>query len=74
MRMQDEDAAELDESKIVEGVALIAHHEAAKIAQPSEEPFNLPATAIATQRATILRLGFLPVPTVRSDHLHAQLG
>jgi hypothetical protein len=55
-------------------MALIADHETAEIAQPSEEPFDLPPTLVAAQRTPILGPGLLPVPTMRSNHLHAEVG
>jgi hypothetical protein len=41
---KDEDAAQVDEAQEIGGVTLVAHDEAAKVAQPSEEPLDLPAS------------------------------
>src|SRR5690349_19584315 len=64
----------MNEAQIIEGIALIADHETAKIAQPGEEPFDLPAAAITAERATILRFGAHTPATMWSDHLHPELG
>ena len=55
---------------------LISYDKATEVLQPSEQPLNLPAAAVAPQRAPVLRFGtFLPV---WSDHfnapVHFQLG
>ena len=39
---QDEDAAEMHEAQIVVRRALVAHHQPPKVAQPREEPLDLP--------------------------------
>src|SRR5215469_5737544 len=53
---------------------LVAHDEAAQVAQPSEEALNLPSAFVASQWAAILGFRLLPVPTVGSNHLASQLG
>jgi hypothetical protein len=68
---QDEDAAELNKAEVIEGLALVAHDEAAEIAQPSEEPLDLPTTFVATERSAVLRLGFLPIASMRRNYLDA---
>jgi hypothetical protein len=52
----------------------IADDQAPEVAEPGEEPLDLPATAGAPQRVSILRLGPHAPPAVGSDHLDAQLG
>jgi hypothetical protein len=51
----------------------VADDEAPEVAQPSEEPLDLPATLVAPERATVSRLGLLSVAAVWGDHFHAQL-
>jgi hypothetical protein len=68
-----EDAAQMDEAEIVEGVALIADNEPPEVAEPREEPFDFPAALVPTQGATILGLGPLSVATVWGNHLNAQV-
>ena len=71
---QDEDAAELNEAEVVQGVTLLADDEPTEIAEPSEEAFDLPPAFVSTQRTAVLRFGLLPVAPVRRNHLDAQLG
>jgi hypothetical protein len=47
----------VDEAQEVERVALVADDEAAEIAQPSEEAFDLPTPLVATQGTAVLGLG-----------------
>jgi hypothetical protein len=68
---QDKDTAEEDEAEVVERMALVADHEAAKVAQPGEEPFHLPVALVAAQLSAILGFGSLAVAAMRSDHLDA---
>ena len=63
----------MNEAQIIEGIALIADHEAAEGAQPGEEPFDLPAAAITAEGTTILRFGAHPPATMWRDHLHSEL-
>ena len=64
MTEPDEDAAELDKAKVVQGVALIADDEPTAVPQPSEEAFDRPATLVPTQRMSSLGRGVLPVATI----------
>ena len=50
-----------------------ATDESAEVVEPSEEPLNLPAAAIAAEWTTILDLGPLTAPTMGCDHLDTQL-
>ena len=52
---------------------LPAGDEATGTKEPSEEPFDAPASSVAAQRSTVLGLPF-PGGVVRSDHLDAALG
>lgn len=64
----------MDEAQVVECMALIAHHEATKVAEPRVEALDLPAATIAPERTPILRFGaYSPAPMGR-DHLDAQRG
>lgn len=69
MSEEDEDAAEVDESEEVVGVALVAHDRRAIVAQPGEQPLHLQPTLVPPQRPAVLRL--LPVTAVRRYHLDA---
>ncbi len=51
----------MDEAEVVERVALVADDEPTEVAQPSEEPFDLPSALVPTQGATVLGLGPLAV-------------
>src|SRR5579885_1507003 len=62
----------MNETQIIQGVALIADHQAPEIAQPGEETLNFPSPSVPAQRAAILRLRALPVAAMGSDHLDAQ--
>src|SRR5690242_15386090 len=64
----------MNEAQIIEGIALIADHEPPEIAQPGEEPFDLPAAAIPAERAAVLRFGAHASTAMWRDHLHPELG
>ena len=70
---QDKDAAKLNKAKVVQRVAFIANHEPTKIAQPGEQPLDLPTPLVTPQWSAILRLGLLPIAPMRRDHLDAEL-
>jgi hypothetical protein len=55
-------------------MAFIPHNEPTEVAQPSEEPLDLPTPFVATQRSAILGPLLLAVAAVGSNHLHSQLG
>src|SRR5579864_6099968 len=74
MSQKNEEATEMNKAQEIEGVAFIADHQSAKIAQPGEEAFDLPAASIAPQWAAILRFRALAVAPMRGNHLHLQLG
>jgi hypothetical protein len=71
---QDKDTAEEDKAEIVERMALVPNDEATEVAQPGEEPFNLPTALEATEWSAILGLWFLSVAAMRRNHLHPQPG
>ena len=64
----------MDEAQVIERMALIADDQTAEVAQPGEEPLNLPTALVPSQWTAILGLGAFPVPTVRGNHLDAELG
>jgi hypothetical protein len=68
---QDNDAPETHEAEVVLGSSLVADHQPPEIAQPSEEPLDLPAPLVAPELAPVLGLRPPPVPAVRGDHLDA---
>jgi len=47
--------------------AVIAHHESAEVAEPSESTLHNPASLVAAQRPTVLRRRFAPVLPMRGD-------
>jgi len=58
MPEQEFEASEVDEAEEVLDVVFPTGDEAAKVVQPGEEPFHLPAFPVAPQRPSILRLLF----------------
>src|SRR5260370_5985294 len=70
---QDEDAAQVDEAQVIERMTLIADDQSAEIAEPREEPLNLPTPLVAPQRAAILGLGTFATAPVRRDHLDPEV-
>ena len=70
MFYEHEQASQLNEAEEVFDVVLPSCDEAAVVVHPGKEPFNLPAAAIAAQRATVLRLP-PAIGSVRRDHLDA---
>ena len=69
MPQEDQRASELDHAEEVCGVSLPAACEAAEVLQPGEQPFDLPAAQVATQRPSIL---CFPSPApIGSDYLDA---
>ena len=64
----------MNETQVIERVALVADDQTPEIAQPGEEPLNFPPPSVPAERAAILRLGTLPTPAVGRDHLDAQAG
>jgi len=62
----------MDEAEVVERVALVADHQPAEVAEPSEEPLNLPAPPIAPQGPAILGLGALPTASMWRNHFNAE--
>ena len=63
----------MDEAEVVERIALVADDESAEVAEPGEEALDFPASAIAPERAAILRLGTRAVAAMRCDHLDPKL-
>jgi len=51
----------------------MSHLYSSKVLQPSKQSLNLPASAITTQRSTVLGAGFLSVDLMWSDHLNTLL-
>jgi hypothetical protein len=64
----------MDEPQEIERRALVADHESSEVAQPSKEPFDLPATAIASEWTAILGLRANPSTPMRRNHLDAPGG
>jgi hypothetical protein len=64
----------MDETQVIERLALIADDQAAEVAEPGEEPFDFPATAIASEWTAILGLWAHPSPAMGRNHLDAPGG
>jgi hypothetical protein len=64
----------MDKAQIVEGMALVAYHQTAIVAEPREESFDLPAALVAAQRTAVLGLGAYPSAAVGCDHFDPELG
>jgi hypothetical protein len=70
MPEQDLHATETNHAKEVLDVVLPADHQPAKMMQPGKKSFDSPTSAVAAQRATILRRR-PALSTMRGDHLDA---
>lgn len=70
MAEQKESTGEQNESKKVVGVTFVARDEATKVAQPGKEAFDLPATLVAAQFASVLGTGLATIAAVGCDHLN----
>lgn len=67
---EHEHAGEVNESEEVFDLVLPSSYESAIVLQPSEESFDLPATAVASQWTAILSFPFA-VRSIGRDHLDA---
>src|SRR3970040_124519 len=72
MPQEDDEAAELEHAEEIGFVKLPAREQSAEVMQPGEEPFDLPAAAIAAECSAILG-SILAVAAIRSDHADAVL-
>jgi hypothetical protein len=54
--------------------AIVAHHQSAEVAQPSEGAFHGPPPPVSPECPAILRRGLAPILAVRSDQLDAAPG
>lgn len=72
MPQQDADASELEEAEEVLGVSLVPSNQAAEVLKPGEQALDLPASAVAAERSTVLGL-LVPSAKVRSDQFNAPL-
>src|SRR5256712_11345658 len=70
MPEQDLHATETNHAEEVLDVVLPANHEPPKMMQPGEKSFDSPTSAVATQRATILRRPSA-LSAMRCDHFDA---
>ncbi len=62
MPQEDNEAAELEHAEEIGIVIFPAANQSAEVVQPSEEPLDLPSTAVAAQFTTIL--GVFPAAIV----------
>src|SRR5713226_2517215 len=73
MSQEDDGAGEMDHAdEVLQGV-FPAYCETAEVLEPSKQTFYFPAAAVATQRASILRVVFA-VASVWGNHLDSGLG
>ncbi len=70
MPEQDQDASELDHAEEVGGVIFPAGDHAAVVVQPGEQPLDVPAAAITSQRPSILACGSAAPQRVGRDQFH----
>ena len=71
MPQEDDGTAEEEESEIILSLPLPPRGDSSKLLQPGEEAFDLPATSVPTERATILLA--LAVGLDRCDELDVAL-
>lgn len=64
----------MDTAQRVQRSALRAHDQPAQVAEPSEEPLDLPAASIPPERTAILRLRPLAATAMGRGHLDAYVG
>ena len=73
MPKQNDRACEMEETSEIGGAPLIPGNESAIVLQPGKEPFDFPATLIATKRTPIL--GEMdPIRPMRGDQFDAAGG
>ena len=70
MPQEDNGSGQVNKALKIFSVKFITHNQAAKVEKPGEEPFDFPAFAVATQRASVLR-GLPPVDFVGCDQFNA---
>src|SRR6202167_2905952 len=63
----------MEEGSVHGDLMIIAHEQSAKVAQPGEGAFDLPARAVAAQSAPVVERGFAPSPAMRTDEQDAAL-
>ena len=71
MPEQDAGAGQLQQAEKVLDMIFPARDQAARVVEPGKEPFDFPATAVATQRTSIL--GGTATGAIGRDHLGAVL-
>jgi hypothetical protein len=59
----------MNEAEVVERMALIADDQPAEVAEPSDEPLNLPPASIPPEWTPILGLRANTAPAMRRNHL-----
>ena len=62
----------MDETQIIQGVALITNDQSPEIAEPGEESLNFPPPSVPAKRAAILHLGTGAIAAMGRNHLDAQ--
>src|SRR3982751_1368960 len=63
----------MHETKKVLSMILVAHDQSAKVLKPSKQPLYLPSPLVAAQPPAILCRLFLPVVSMRRNHLYPTL-
>src|SRR5215467_218010 len=62
----------MNKTQVIQGIALIAHDQAPKIAQPGEKSLHFPPPSVAAERTAILGLGTGAIAAMGCNHLDAQ--
>jgi hypothetical protein len=57
----------MKESFVDSDRAIVANDQSAKVAEPGQGAFHLPATSVSTQHSAILRTGLAAIPAMRCD-------
>ena len=74
MPEEDESAGEVDETQEILCMIFPTHHQAAKVIEPGEHPFDFPAATIPAQAPAILGPALRPASsTMRRDHFRREL-
>lgn len=70
---ENHDAGEFEEAAVDLDEAFMADEQSPPVAEPCEEPFDLPAFAIAPERPAILKRFPFPSASMRADQFPVQM-
>lgn len=74
MSEKEYDTSEMDKAKIIVGMIFITNRDPAEVLKPGKYSLDLPSSRVSTQNSPILRSCFLPITSMRGDHLDSLLG